>query len=151
MEHRDGVFMMKIFQRLRDSGLAGDTAASLILVWAHITLWPIYPWLRRVSDPSGHPMFLLCVCYLFFAAWVGLVALLWGRGKRYPLLVVDALCGGAAVTIASVLHATDGLLSWSKGECVSAAWVLYLGAMWLVIHNAAQERKSRISPNSRPK
>jgi hypothetical protein len=89
----------------QDSGVTARVLATILVSSTRYTILPLYHALRelwRFSDLSSPYAFLFGS--LYFAFWVWLVVLLCNKGKSYPGIALDAVCGGTLFAVAFALH-----------------------------------------------
>ncbi len=136
--------MSGLTRRLRDAGFTGRVLATILVSSTRYTVWPLYLRLREAwSALDQAPGYTWVVSGAYFAFWVWLVVLLTREGRRYPGMILDAIFGGALVTVAVALRDPRVRLGLSEMGFSTAAWVVFLCGAGLVLARALQQREKQ--------
>lgn len=129
--------MNRLVARCIDAGFTGRLLATILVSSSGYTVWPLYLRLRQAwSALDLVPAYTWVVSAIYFAFWVWLVVLLTREGKRYPGIILDAICGGALVTVAVAVHDPRVRSGLSEIGFGAAAWVAFLSGAALVLGKA---------------
>jgi hypothetical protein len=121
--------LTKIADWLREADVTGRVLATILVSSTRSTIWPLYLWLRKAWGALDlPPAYTWIFTSAYFAVWVWLVVLLSRNGKRYPLMTLDALSGGALVTVAVAIHEPPLRTALSQMGFGAAAWVAFICA-----------------------
>ena len=130
--------------RLRDAGFTGRLLATILVSSTGYTVWPLYLRLREAwSALNQAPAYTWVVSAAYFAFWVWLVVLLTREGRRYSGMILDAIFGGALVTVAVTLREPRIRLGLSEIGFGMAAWVVFLSGAGLVLARALQQHEKQ--------
>ena len=81
---------------------------------------------------------------VFFSFWVWLWVLLFREGKRYPLMMMDAVCAGSLLTVAVALREPPVRTALSDLGFGAAAWVTLCASAALLIARAVAGHRRQI-------
>jgi hypothetical protein len=135
---------MKVTDRLHESGIAGPLLATILVSSTRYTVWPMHVWLRKVWEGFDLPpacAWIVSAAYFSFFVW--LVLVLTKKGKQYPGMILDAICGGSLLTVAVVLHQPPvRMVLWQAGFG-AASWVTILSSSVLVLARSMQRHEGK--------
>jgi len=142
----------KLIQEWRDSGVALWMVAVVLGSAARYTIWPAYVLLRRRMISLGcSSEYTWVVSAVYFSFWVWLFVLLAREGKRYPSMILDAVCGGWLLTVAAAMHELSVRTALAELGFSAAPWVTLLCVVAFVVARSAQPHQRNPSDGRVPR
>ena len=121
------------------SGFLGPLLAVVIVGESHSTIWPLYLLIHEAWSRSDEPLsYFWPLSVVYFGVCILLVGFCFLEFRRYPGMLVDALCGGCSVSVAAALRDPIVKAAISNAGMNGASWILLVSTGLFLIARASQ-------------